>query len=106
MLLINHVKTRLYKLLRWSERYTKTDMVYLARGGTWLTLGTIAATALAFISALVFANFLPKDVYGTYSFVLSMAAILAIPTLHGMMTATARAVARGYDGTATKAFSV
>ena len=30
------LKKRLVHILRWSERYTKTDMVYFASGNFWL----------------------------------------------------------------------
>ena len=37
--MINKIKNRIYNILRQSEKYTQTDMVYLAKGGFWLTLG-------------------------------------------------------------------
>lgn len=93
------LKSKIAKLLRWSEKYTKTDMVYLARGGFWLTFGQVISAGASFLMAIAFANLLPKEVYGTYKFVLSIAGILAIPTLQGMATAVTRAVAQGYEGT-------
>jgi len=90
-------------LLHWSEQYTKTDMVYLAKGGGLLGLGQLVSMSAGFIMALLFANFLPKEVYGTYKFVLSVTAILSITTLSGMGTAVTRAVARGFDGTMDEA---
>jgi O-antigen/teichoic acid export membrane protein len=75
-----------------------TNLRYIVKGGFWLTLGEIVSTATTFLSALVFANLLPRETYGTYSFVLSISGILAIPTLSGIGTAITRAVARGYEG--------
>ena len=94
-----NLKTKIYRLLRWSERYTKTDMVYLAKGGFWLTLGQAVSSLSSFVLAIAFANLLPKETYGTYKYVLSLVGILSIPTLAGMNTAVTRAVARGYEGT-------
>jgi hypothetical protein len=34
--MLNKPKNFLYKILRGSEKYTKTDMVYLANGHFWL----------------------------------------------------------------------
>ena len=92
------LKQHTYKLLKWSEKWTKTDMIYLARGGFWLTLGQVISSLSAFLLAIAFANFLPKETYGEYKYILSIASILAIPTLTGMGTAVTQAVARGYDG--------
>lgn len=92
------LKQKIYNLLRWSQKYTQTDMVYLAKGGFWLNLGQVVSSAAGFLLAIAFANLLPKETYGTYRYVLSLASILAIPTLSGMNTAIVRAVAQGYEG--------
>lgn len=92
------IKQKIYNLLRKSQKYTKTDMVYLAKGGFWLTVGKIVSTIASFLSAIAFANLLPREVYGQYKYILSVASILAIPTLSGMNTAVTQAVARGYEG--------
>ncbi len=96
---ITRVRLKLYHLLRWSEKYTKTDMVYLTKGGFWLGGGQILTTATALATSIVFANLMPKESYGIFKYVLSIAALIAIPTLSGMDTAVTQAVARGYEGT-------
>ncbi len=96
--MLKEIKIKLYNLLRWSEQYLKTISVYLAKGGFWLTLGQIVSSASSFLLALAFANLLPKETYGIYKYILSIAGILAIPTLQGMGTAVTQAVARGYEG--------
>jgi len=63
---IKKLKDKIYRLLRRSEKYFKTDMVYLAHGGFWLTLGQIISSAASFLLAIAFANLLPKETYGTY----------------------------------------
>jgi len=93
------MKNRLVALLRFSERYTKTDMVYLAKSGWWLTLGTITISVLSLLLYIIFARVLTKEVYGTYQYLLSISAIIGSLTLTGMNSAVARAVARGYEGT-------
>jgi len=97
-LIIIRLKRIIYRLLRRSEKYTKTDMVYLAKGGFWLSLGQIISSVSTFLLAIAFANLLPKEVYGTYKYVLSLLGLLAISTLSGMGTAVTRAVAQGNDG--------
>jgi len=94
----SNLKQKIYSTLRWSEQYTKTDMVYLAKGGFWLTAGQVVSSLSSFLLAIAFANLLPQETYGTYKYVLSVAGILAIPTLSGINTAITQAVARGYEG--------
>lgn len=86
-------------ILLWSQKYTKTDMLYLAKGGFWLGFGQVATSGLVLVITIVFANALPKESYGAYKYVMSIAGILLITTLPQMSTAVTQAVARGYEGT-------
>lgn len=92
------IKQHLYNLLRLSEKYTKTDMVYLAKGGGWLSLGKVVSMATAFLLSIAFANLLPKEVYGNYKYIISVVGLLSLFTLSGMGTAIARSTAQGKDG--------
>ncbi len=100
------LREKIYKFLRWSERYTKTDMVYLTRGGFWLTLGQIIYSLSIFFLAIAFANLVPKEIYGTYQYILSVFAILGVFSLTGMNSAVIRAVSKGFEGTLNKSFWV
>jgi len=92
------MKNRIERLLRWSEKYMKTDMVYLAKGSFWLTLAQGVATASGILLVIAFANLLPKEVYGNYKLILSLAGTVTALSLSGMGTAITQAVARGADG--------
>jgi len=92
------MKERLTSLLRWSEKYTKADMIYVARGGFWQILGQVLTSAFALALVMVFANYLPKETYGLYRYILSLAGILGIFTLSGMNQAVAQAVSVGNEG--------
>lgn len=92
------MKEKITTLLRWSERYTKTDMVYLASGGFWLFLTQGILFILSFFLLWVFANFLSQKLYGEYRFLMTVVGILTLFTLPGMRTALVRAVARGNSG--------
>lgn len=102
--MIEKTKIAVYKLLKKSEKWTKTDMIYLAKGGFWLTLGQGVSSVSSFLLAIAFANLLPKETYGTYKYIMSIVSLLAIPTLAGMNTAIIQAVARGYEGSVMPAF--
>lgn len=96
--MFSKIRSKIYKLLRSSEKYTKTDMVYLTKGTFWLTLGQVISSASSFLLAIAFANLLPKETYGIYRYILSIVGILSIPTLSGMNTTVTQAVARKYEG--------
>jgi len=91
-------KQKIVNFLRRSKKYTQTDMIYLAKGGFWLSLGQVISFISGFLLAIAFANLLPKETYGNYTYVLSIGSILAISTLPGINTALIRTVARGYEG--------
>jgi O-antigen/teichoic acid export membrane protein len=86
------------RLLRSSERYTKTDMVYLTKGGTWLSIGQIAASLSALVLSVLFANLISQEIYGTYKYVLAIVSMLSIFTLTGINTPLAQSIARGKEG--------
>lgn len=92
-------KTRVYTLLRQSEVFFKTDMVYLVKGGSWLGLSQIITIGTGFALSLAFTNLLSPDVYGIYKYVLSIVSLLLITTLNGVDSAVTQSVARGFDGT-------
>jgi O-antigen/teichoic acid export membrane protein len=98
-------KKKVYQLLRRSEKYTKTDMVYLARGGSWLTFGQVVSVLCAFLLSVAFANFLPKEIYGQYRYIISITGALIILTLPGLKIALVRAVARSLEGSLLKALT-
>ena len=93
------LKDKIFRLLKWSEKYTKTDMIYASRSGFWLLIGQSIGTLVSLILTLVFANYLSKEVFGIYKYILSTVGFLTVFSLSGMNTVITRAVAQGYDGT-------
>lgn len=96
---MKNLKNSAFRGLKWLERYTKTDMVYLATGGFWLGIGQIVASGSAFLLSLALSNLISPETFGFYKYVLSIYSLLAISTLSGMDSAVTQAVARGFDGT-------
>ncbi len=94
---MENIKIKIIQFLRWSEKYTHTDMVYLVTGGFWLSLSQVVASATSFLLAIAFANLLPKETFGVYRYIISLFSILAIPTLSGIETSLARAAAMGNE---------
>ena len=91
------MKKRLKSLLLWSQKYTKTDMVYLTRNGFWLGLGHGIQIISGLVLAVSFANLLSKQSFGVYQFIMSIAAVLSVITLSGMGVAIKRAIANGNE---------
>ncbi len=88
--------------LRKSEKFFETDMVYAAKGGFWLTFGHTFNNLISFLLIIFLANLLPKETYGMYRYILSLAAVVNIFSLTGMNSAVAKAVAGGDDGSFRK----
>lgn len=99
-----NLKEKIYRLLRHSEKYIKTDMIYLVKGSFWLVLGQIISAITAFLLLLAFANLIEPSVYGNYKYLLSIFGLLSIFSLTGMGNAVSRAVARGFEGSVVDSF--
>lgn len=97
---------RIESLLEKGGKYLKLDVLYFAKGGFWLTASQIAGAAVSFILSVYLANTLPKESYGSYRYILSLASILGSFTLTGLNTAIIQSVARGYEGALRQAFKL
>ena len=103
---MERLKNYIYSLLRKSEKYTKTDMVYVASGAFWSNLNYIIVSSLALIASILFARLLSKENYGMYQYILSIASIIGATSLTGMNNAVTRAVARGHEGEFTRSIKI
>jgi len=90
---------RVTQLLKWSEKYTKTDMTYLINGSFWLLASQAINFALALVLLWVFANLVSKEVYGEYRFLLTAVSLLALTSLNGAGVAITHSVALGMRAT-------
>jgi O-antigen/teichoic acid export membrane protein len=85
----------IYRLLRWSEKYTKTDMVYFASSNFWLNMSRVISIGTGMLLTVAFANLLTPETFGTYKYVLASAGLIATFSLNGLMLGLSRAVAQG-----------
>lgn len=95
---MERIKVFIYRLLRKSERYAKTDMIYATKSGFWLMVAQVFGAAISLILSVIFARYLPKETFGIYRYILSMAGIASAFSLTGINSAVMRAVAQGYEG--------
>ena len=72
------LKRKIVDFLKWTEKYTRTDMVYAVGVGFWWITGRIFSFLASFLILFFFARFAPKEVYGAYTYILSMAAIFGL----------------------------
>lgn len=100
------MKKFLLKTLRNSEKYTGTDMVYLSKNISWVSIGNGLSSLASLALVYVFGNYVSQHDYGIYQYVLSLAGILATPALSGMNTAVTAAISQGYEGTLLKALKI
>lgn len=84
------------------EKHLQTDMAYLTKGSFWLNLNFLISSLLAFLLYIVMAKILPKETYGLYQYVLSLATIFSAFSLTGMGSAITQSVARGNEGDFTR----
>ena len=106
MQIISKLRREIYLVLRASEKYTKTDMVYLAKGGFWLTLMQVISYIFSFFIIIAFANLLPKEIYGNYQYILSLVGTLSALSLNGMGMALLITTVRGFEGVLRSAFII
>ncbi|MCB9798596.1 oligosaccharide flippase family protein [Candidatus Nomurabacteria bacterium] len=92
------MKQKLLELLKKTEKYTQTNMVYLAKGGSVLMANGIVGALTSLVTSIALSNLLPRETFGTYKYILSFITLLHLTTLPGMSVAVARSVARGYEG--------
>lgn len=92
------IKNKIKNLLLWSQKYTQTDMLYVAKGGFWLFMGQMVNFLANFLLIMAFTNWLSKETFGTYKYVLSLLGILSIPSLSGLSSAVLNAAAKNEDG--------
>ncbi len=100
------MKQKAISLLRKSEKYTETDMVYLFKNSFWVFLGQITTSISLFIMMVVLANLLPKEDFGEFRYLLSMLMVLSVFTLPSLDTALSQSTANKFSGQLKKVIKV
>lgn len=88
------LKERLKGFLYRGEGIFKVDMRYILRGGFWTSVSFLASLCASIAAMVAFGNLLPKENYGTYNYLLSLASSLGFLTLSGIGPGVIRAVAK------------
>ncbi len=80
-------------MLRATEKYTKTDMVYLSKGSFWLFSGQTFSMICSFLLSIAFAHYLSQESYGVYKFIIALASMVGAFALTGLGNALIQATA-------------
>lgn len=86
------------KIIERLGHYMHLDAKYYVKNLSYLICANIVSVLFALLLSIAFANFVSKEVYGQYSYILSILGVLAVFTLYGMNIAITQAVARDRDG--------
>ena len=97
-------KNKILQLVYKLQRYLKIDLFYLIKGEFYLIIGRVVNIVIAFVVVLAWANWIDKDVYGNYQYILSFIGIISMFSLLEMGTAVTQAVARGFEGSFIRSF--
>lgn len=92
------LKKKIITFLLWVQKHAKADMFYIVKNGSWMFFGHTVNSLLSLGLIVAFANLLPKETYGVYRYILSIAGVLNIFVLGGIGNAITRSVARGEEG--------
>jgi len=95
---MSRLKDNVHKILNRGTEFLGLDLKYFVSGGFWKTIGTATTNILAAFLMIAFANFLPKETYGLYRYILSLIGILTMFSLTGMNVSVTQAVAAGNEG--------
>ena len=74
------------------------DLRYVVKGSYWSTVDLVIANSASLLLAMAFTRLLPKEIYGTYSFVLSYAGIFSTFAISGITGVITRSIAKGFEG--------
>ncbi len=96
------MKEKISNLLIWSQKYTKTDMKYAAKGGFWLNLGKTGGFLVTFVTLIAFSRFVTQETYGAYQYVISTMGLFAVFALPGINTALVKSIVQKKEGTLEK----
>lgn len=82
------------------------DLSYFIGGGFWLLVSMVITAIGGIFLSVLFARFLTKEVFGQYSFLMSILGFAALAALPGMVQVVTQAAAENKDGVFKRAIFV
>lgn len=94
---MKQIRRKIYNISKKTGDKLGFDLPYFVENGFWVLLSQFVNMAASFAVSVVFARYLPKEIFGEYQLVISIVGILAIISYSGLNTSILRSVAKGYD---------
>jgi O-antigen/teichoic acid export membrane protein len=85
-------------ILNTGNRVARMNLQPLLKGFSFLSLNQAVGIGTALILALAYAHLLPKEIYGTYKYILALLGMLTVFSLPGMDSAAQKWIAAGKEG--------
>jgi len=90
------------RLNEYSRRY-QIDLAYAIKNEFWVYFRLGVSLLIGLGVAIAFARLAPKEVFGQYTFILAILAIISLFSIPGLNSAVLRSTARGNEGNYEKA---
>ncbi len=95
---MNFIHTQYEHYLKQWSLILKLDLKYFLHGGFWILLSFVLTSIGGLLLSILFARLWPADVYGQYSFFISILGLIGLTALPGMSQAITQAAAENKDG--------
>lgn len=96
---MDNLKEKIKKVLVWSQKFTKTDMLYLTSGVFWVGINKVFIFLFSFFLMLAFSHLSSKENFGNYQYILSVLGVVSIASLPGLNVSLMKSIAQGKEGT-------
>ncbi len=91
------MQKKLLNLIEKFSLYLKIDLKYILKGGSWLLSAQVFSTFCSFGLVYFLTNYLSKEDYGEYKYIITLFGIVGTIGLSGYGPSIASSVARGKD---------
>lgn len=92
------LRARIKKMIASIQARTGLDAHYYTAGGFYTVLTYVVQVGAGILTSVLMARYLPRETYGGFRYVLSLAGTLGILALPGMSTAMMQSLSRGHGG--------
>ncbi len=92
------MKSKILNIIDFLSKTLRTDLRYIISGIFWFGSEHFVTTLTGLATAVVFANLIVPETYGTYKYVLSLLPFLGITTLSKINDSLTVSVAKGFEG--------